>query len=330
MHLRASLPGGLAVAMLALTPSLRADKISAIQMGTKTNTLGRHVTAATGPTGAFKLTALSHDKYGNPKTDDVHVKNGSYQADTSPVSTDSRVTGVNYEPHSHAEISWGPGFWDSSKSDAAVDHVGLQFRGEDAFAKAVVKDPADYHFAFDPAFAPEVRIEMTIVAGTTLTSLGSGLESSSASLSGFRETSLLDAPLWTYSWRADSAHPDSSTFLFLSNPLLGLDDAALTGEFRGLISDSGGVHTLLRDFTVSVIIPVDLPLGTETLDFTSGGEDDLDARASVVPEPSALGLTACGLLIASRLVRALGRPRASRGPARSRRHGFRGGATSLR
>ena len=119
-------------------------------------------------------------------------------------------------------------------------------------------------------------------------------ETEAASYTGFDTTTLNGiGTLWTWAWSADSLHPGTSIFSFVSNPLLGLDDTLLQSSFMGLVSydPSTGAYGLTAPFDVSTTFGI-LP-GQSSL--TYGGEADVNADASI-PEPMSAALLAFGLV----------------------------------
>jgi hypothetical protein len=123
--------------------------------------------------------------------------------------------------------------------------------------------------------------------------LGPG-EAASASYSGFDTTTLNGiGTLWNWSWSADSINSGESTFSFVSNSALGLDDSAIDSIFDSLVSydPSTGEFSLTAPFDVNATVDL-LPNQSS---FTYGGESEVDADASI-PEPPSLALLGAGLV----------------------------------
>jgi hypothetical protein len=208
--------------------------------------------------------------------------------------------GVMYEGEADAFLVFGPGTWDSSFSSAKVSRIAdAPFtQGERIIANATVTDPAEYTATFDLMFPPEIVISLEL-ADLNLTAISTAPgESTFASISGFYETDLLDDGfLWSFRWEASSSDPDKSVFTFNSNPLLGLDDDALSDQFLSMVSSASGVHALLGSFLVEVSIFPTLSPGQDTLDFIFGGTNEYFAEARTVPEPSTLSLIASAAIM---------------------------------
>jgi hypothetical protein len=287
------------LAMLAV-PCLRADLVVAqtANLGpAPAMTLARHAVAV-GPAGFFSRTASALDSNaakvlitnappdGGPYPNPIVVGGSS----TLPIAN----PGKRFDPTATGCLTYGPGFWDSTCSSAVIVPLADGTQPETAKATAIATDPANYSVVFDPNFTAEIDFSVTLGAGL-LAANGAGDTSSSASESGFDATNLLADPLWSWSWSADSAHPNSSVFKFQSNPLLKLDDAAIMAAFMSGVTDSSGVHTMALPLTITGSLFPDVAPGA-AFDYTFGGERVYEADATAAPEPSPVVLFGAGLL----------------------------------
>jgi hypothetical protein len=302
---------------LAITATLAAglsasastiDTVSAASGGTTTG-LGTHDITIAG--GTWGVKAHAYDSDGTQGVDDpvgggaktgVYTPLGSAQAGTV---TD---TGTYLTASALAQITWNSKQWSSNQdltstglgpSFATVASVGTEtYAGSEvANSKAAVHDPRSFSITFAAGERPEIDFVLTISAGTQLTSLGGTGLTSSSSITGDTMSGLFAADLFDFSWSADSAHPNSSIFTFSSNPILGLNDALIGNQFLSDITDAAGVHTLTSDFTITgAYFPV-LPAGSNTVNFTLGGDTYYNADAAVTgtPEPATFFLTGLAL-----------------------------------
>jgi PEP-CTERM motif len=181
-------------------------------------------------------------------------------------------------------------FWSDAASFARIaPHIPPAPPRETASAVFIVKDPM---IIGDIADAATATFATTIGTGASL-ALGEG--GLSAAYSGFDNTTLNDlGELWSWTWSATSATPGVSTFSFVSNPALGLDDAALVSAFESLVTynPTTGTYGLLGDFTVTTTVNV-LPDQT-SYDFGGGTAGDLDAAIGTIPEPSTWAMLLLG------------------------------------
>ena len=297
---------GLAITLFAVfvPAAVQADSTSDSNWNVASNALAKHVVAGGGlPTGSFSLDARSYDTLGPHGPGSTSTNSGFYKLKANHAASTAETTdpGALFDPKARGSINWGPGFWTSEGSYAKIDDGPNQnsTAAESAYANAFVLDPQFYSIKFDSNFKPEIDFSLTISAGATLIAQGTSGVWSTASLSGSYFTSVLAGPLWGFSWSADSNQPNSSDFQFWSNPLLGLDDNAISSEFLADVTDAFGTHTLNQDFTVSVALFPTLPKGQWDLTFSTGGFDDYYAAASApgeTPEPSSLLLVGSGVL----------------------------------
>jgi hypothetical protein len=253
--------------------------------------------------GTWNLTARAFDTKGTHPP--VKKNSGAYtKTDGSGDNTKNSDAGKVFTADSEAYISWDGTKWASNGSGALTSSANVALiKGADtsvtesASALATVLDPRDFMVTFDPNDqSPFLVFSLTMQAGAELgTITGQGL-TGDASMSGNYQTSLLSSDLWDFSWSVDSANPNNTTFQFQSNPVLGLNDAAIQAGFQSLVSGSLGQFTLAQDFVVTADLPVTLPPDSNVLTFTTGGEVDFGADAATVPEPG------CGLLVASAML----------------------------
>jgi hypothetical protein len=147
-------------------------------------------------------------------------------------------------------------------------------------------DPATYTVEYDPAFAPEVVFAIDFGAGMHLSVIPDDVSiDGGASIHGEDVTSLLEGPLWTFSWSA-RLHEQNAPFMFHSNPILMLDDAAIMAEFNSKITTLNGVHSLNGDVHIEASIPV-ASTSDNTHVYEFGGSIQYEAFAESVPEPPA-------------------------------------------
>ncbi len=228
----------------------------------------------------------------NVGTADAPIGGGPYTA--GPAS----VTGKSFIPTATADITISPTLgrllnWTSGASNASIGLVspppGPPVPAETAHAVAKVTDPLTIG-----GIQTGDQVSFTLQIGTNAHLLiappFSSMESGTASDSGFDQTDLKNiGTLWNWSWSADSLHPGASTFSFASNPTLGLDDAMITSQFNSLVSydASSGQYSLTAPFTVSTTVT-----DSGQTSFSYGGEEDLNADAAVVPEPSSFVMLA--------------------------------------
>jgi PEP-CTERM motif len=183
--------------------------------------------------------------------------------------------------------------WNSTGSSATMTDNKAK-ASETYEARSFVKDPMTLSlqpgsnavtFGLDLGTSMSLQIDPHIPAN----------EFWSASLSGYADTSLNNlGMLWSWSWSIDSKNPTDAVFAFHSNPLLGLNDTAIDGEFNSLAMYDGstGLHSLSSPFSVSVDVNV-LP-GQDS--YTFGGEQNIDIQGGVAPEPNSLLLLGSGIL----------------------------------
>jgi len=199
-------------------------------------------------------------------------------------------TGSEFQAKAQAYIGWDKTNWESKSSFATVKAVDSPAgKSESASASATVTDPRIFQIALDPSGMPLfLNFSFSIGAGAMLETTTGPAYTASASMSGSYQNSLIPGDMWSFSWSADSAHPNSSDFTFYSNPALGLDDAAIQSAFNAMVSGSGGQFSLMQEFTVSAQIAAPTLPGQSMFTFSMGGETDYNADASVVtaPEPN--------------------------------------------
>ncbi len=97
--------------------------------------------------------------------------------------------------------------------------------------------------------------------------------------------------LWRLFWSLDSGNPGTPNVLFVSNPALGLNDAAIAAMFQSLLLNDtvGGISTLTDEFSFSfqLLVPANsIPTFDETQKY------EVDGIVNVVPEPGAAWLFA--------------------------------------
>jgi hypothetical protein len=308
---------GLAVNVLViavLTASASADQVVAKSGGGVKRTTGRVNVPAAGPVGSWFRNASATDSAAAPKTVQAPPpRTGPYPTPIvagggigitfpgvvgppappnfpggSPEDTGQIDNpGIVFHPSARGCLSYGPGFYDTSCTDAAI--FRLAFVGvETAVAAGVAVDPSEYTVQFDPNSPTEVEFSLTFPEGMNLLAVSDSPAdtSSYASLAGFDETDLLSGLLWSFAWSADSANPDSSLFVFQSHPALGLDDAAIMLEFLSNVTSSNGEHVLGASVVVTGVVDVELAEGEDELLYTFGGETTATAGAAAgIPEP---------------------------------------------
>lgn len=176
--------------------------------------------------------------------------------------------------------------------------------GEAAYANAFTLDPNTYEVGPDD---DSTQFCIAFDAGLSITAFSDpDLPDSSAraSITGFMDTThqrdlMTTEPLgrlFTYSWSTSSADPSASLFSFTSNPLLGLDDAAIMSEFMNAVQfDPTDGFTL---GTGIVIWSAPIPASPGYI-YEVGGETQYHAEAAV-PSSGALTLLALAGLIAAR------------------------------
>jgi hypothetical protein len=211
--------------------------------------------------------------------------------------------GISFTAESKATINTTPiegtlglvAAWSDLGSFATVTpHLPPSPPPEDASATFIVIDPLVIDGIAD---ATAVTFETTIGTGASLLleagPPAAGYTGISAVYSGFDTTTLNGiGELWSWTWSASSATPGFSDFSFVSNPALGLDDAALVSEFKSVVTydPMAGVYGLSRDFDVTATVDV-LPGQTS---FIYGGGNEGDVQAAVVPEASTWAMAVLG------------------------------------
>jgi hypothetical protein len=263
-----------------------------------TNTTGNH---PVGPTGTYTLRGTVSDNLAKPDGASTGFVPGPYTmpppaggASAGPVS----VAGFKFTPSAMPNITWGAAFWNSAGSSATLAPVLGASPTENATAIASVTDPATYQFSRFSGSG--VVVSVTLDKGLTLVAQGDSESSTMAEIKGTFSTSLLpgDGFLWSFDWKADSSHPDSSTFTFTSNSVLGLDNAAIASAFLkpGGLTEANGIHQEISPFSISATLPVSPAMlgGDGSLTYTLGGT--VDYMAATVPEPSTLVLAAMAVV----------------------------------
>jgi hypothetical protein len=212
---------------------------------------------------------------------------GPFPQSAGPVS----VVGVKYVPSAFSQINVTAGIggykWDSTGSYATRTKNGAT-AVETYLARAIIKDPMQFDGILEN---DEVTFEMELgTDASILVDLETDpSESWTAEMTGYDETDLNGlGSLWSWSWSVDSGQPDTATFSFVSNPLLGLDDIAISNLFSSLATyDSvSGLHSLTSSFVVSATVSV--AAGQDSFSF--GGEEIALLQGASVPEPATISL----------------------------------------
>jgi hypothetical protein len=269
-------------------------------VGIVTLTSGQHVVSQNGPNGEWLRSGSAFNSNNVPS---AIIDPGPYVGPYAPPSggglgspLDSGVVaypGGDMRPEARAVMAYAPMTWNTRESYASVLPLGPSPVGiVDATAEA--HDPASYTVTFDLQFKPEVRLSTTLEAGLGLiaTTVAPGQISSSQIFGSFVSDLVIDETLWTFDWSADSKNPGASSFFFTSNPLLGLDDVAITNLFLSKVSSFGGTHVLTDDFTIEVVVPVFVS-DNPTVSYSFGSDVHYNAHAT--PEPTVLGLLVLGV-----------------------------------
>lgn len=270
-----------------------------------TSGFGRHNLDAM-PTGALYIFATAEDTIGGP---DSRQATGNYATGSSLEAGLAVSTGPLFEPDSMARIrwNWDPGnagsggqwYWTSEGSFAHM-HPGDGSPlppnvVEEARSVAYSADPNTYVGQWAPFETDTLTYTLTFEAGLTLDVSGS--TTGSARISGDAHSSLIGGNLWTYDW---SAGPTGGGFSFWSNPVLGLDDGAISSAFLSMLSTSAGVSTLPSDFSVSATLNVAADADGHISITTGGGTRYETEDQGSVPAPGSLALLALGGLVAGR------------------------------
>ncbi|MBX7102580.1 MAG: hypothetical protein K1X57_00760 [Gemmataceae bacterium] len=278
---------GLAASMISLTGNVRADIVVSSTGGTEQDTRGRHTTNNAGPGGnslAKPTAQINAASVTLPSILPYPVPIGPW----ANVSAPATLSGIVYTSTATASLTGGAGFWNDSASTATITKAASALGQETARAVAVGNDPAAYSVTFDSAFTPEVVFTIKFFAGASLRSLTSGTgEYTSARYSGYSESSLVAGHLVDFDWFADSNNLSGSTFSFHSNPVLGLNDAAIQSLFLSNVSNTGGVNTLTSTISIEYSVFPTLAPGILDLNYTFGGETVHEVTAAV-PEPGSM------------------------------------------
>ncbi len=121
-------------------------------------------------------------------------------------------------------------------------------------------------------------------------------ETYSSTFSTSAQTDLPEfSSLFSLSVQTSSATPGNVAVSFTSNPLLGLDDAAIASNVASGFQYDPTTGDYSFDPTGQEIdATLTVPDGVSSVSVTSGMGDELDA--SVVPEPSAFALAGIGVI----------------------------------
>jgi len=182
----------------------------------------------------------------------------------------------------YARILPGPGTTTPPPAENATAFARVQ----DPMTVANIQNAQTATFSLDIGTGASLAINPNLVHG----------ETDSASYSGFDTTTLNGiGTLWSWDWSSDSQNPGQSTFSFVSNPLLGLNDSAIEAAFDNLISfdPSSGEFNLTSALDLSATVTVSPGQSS----FVDTGEDDVTASASV-PDHTSLAFSApCALIL---------------------------------
>jgi hypothetical protein len=120
-------------------------------------------------------------------------------------------------------------------------------------------------------------------------------EVDSSTFSAFAQTDIPGlSSLFSLSIQMNSATPGQVGISFTSNPLLGLNDAAITSQLEsGFTYDSATGDYSFDPTGEEIDATFTVPAGVSSATITTGMEDELDAS---VPEPSTVALLGLGTL----------------------------------
>lgn len=160
---------------------------------------------------------------------------------------------------------------------------------ETANSSYVVTDPMTIE---DIGDADAVTFETIIGTGASLT-LGS--VASFVSYSGSDTTTLNElGTIWSWTWSASGSDPGHWSFSFVSNPSLGLDDAAIVSEFNTLVFVDPLTHVYSLSGDLDVVATIDIAPGQ--ISYSYGGNNSALATDAVAgaPEPSTWAMVIFG------------------------------------
>jgi len=269
-----------------------ADTISYSNSGPRQGSLGSHNrTAQSKKNGKYRLVAFADDS-NVPGVDNKDSGLLPYLAGNNSNSRGiATQTGVKWDAKAEAVIDYTNQAWSSVRSRAAVIDLKQANPGETAQARATVTDP----WFWEPIdFDEVVTFEVLFFPGIEIAARADPGDTASASLMSNASTDLNGiGTLWNFSWFTDSSTPGFSTVEFVSNPILGLNDAAImSGFISQVIGDpSTGVSTLAAPFSFSYQLTI---LANTTPEFT--GNSVNEAQAATVPEPSTVLILSTGLI----------------------------------
>jgi hypothetical protein len=249
--------------------------------------------------GTYTLTAFAHDSLVAPDVTNKTPPTKYVINPQNPNQTDQKdadANGVAFDAYSLAQINYSrAGGWNSNGSYASVcgpvsaanpggnkANCGNNPNGENAKATATVTDP--WSFAAQSADLTFEQI-VTFSDGLSLEAFATGADFAAAGIIA-EETTDLDnlGMLWELIWSTDSTHPGVSEVTFWSNPILGLDDAAITSSFDLLLSGDPTTGLSMLTQTFSFDYQLTIPANT-VAEFSSSVMYGADGSTGA-PEPS--------------------------------------------